>query len=569
MKDGNIFSGKLVEAVPQPSCPLVGEVLVNADNTPAAALNEKYFVLEETRRALVPRELNIKCLQRPLAGQKYVKKVAPKVFETNNVHGGHNHSTLMPKVTQAYIQPLSGTTKTRVKPSNAENCTLNVSNVLTCAGLVYDGVTGSNGGGDFRAVSAASKVDFDDPIVYPNEKGRAHAHTFFGNNSVNYQTNNASLLDSCVSLFSGGRANCTGYWMPSVIDTATNTAILPPSILIYYKAGLDDGPTEPVPKGLKIIAGLPNRTPGQPEGDNIRIECFPRGSAPYIDTNVIPACSGEDYKEIWFTVDFPKCVATDGTGKMVLDSPDHRSHLVPPGFTYQVVNGKRVCPPAYPHPISSIAQIATYKIERGQNTATWRLSSDNYDPSLAGGASLHADWWGGWQDYWMARLVDQCNLRAFNCGVNYIGLNDGVGISNITTVGNVATITTAVPHLLLTSNGDGTYPVNLGAGAIQKLLGKISGVTGVSAASYNYDPLKLSTKNTQTNLLVEAASGAQPLKILNATQIEYTLNSTPATPINGPVDPAVVKVRWAESLCGIIDSCASEEYNTYYYGNKN
>jgi hypothetical protein len=567
LKDGNLFNGKLIEAVPQPSCPKAGEILVNADNTPAAPLNEKYYTLGTNRRGFAPQEVKIGCLQRVLTGQKYVKKVAPKVHETNNMHGALNHAMLMPKVTQAAIQPLNGTTKTRVRPSNASYITLNSNGVVVHKGnILYDGLQ-TRSGGDARFANIASKVDFDDPIIYPNQKGRAHAHTYYGNNGVTHQTNNVSLLNSCVSLIAGGRANCTGYWMPSVIDTATNTALLPTSILIYYKAGLGHGFTEPLPKGLKIIAGGASRTPSSPLTDDIRFTCFLRDGTQQPDYRTIPACSGDTHSSIWLTVNFPNCVKDDGTGKILLDSPDHRSHLNPFGYEMPVINGERRCPTEYPHAISSIAQIAIHELKPGQNTATWRLSSDNYAANLASGASLHADWWGGWQDYWIARLVDQCNSRGFDCGVNYMGLNDGVGITNITTVGNVATITTAVPHLLKISNSDGTYPDFVGSESIQKLLGRITGVTGVSADAYNFDPMK-SSSLAPSGARMLAPQGQQALKILNATQIEYTLNSTPTNPINGAVDPAVVKVQWGEEFCNLNAGCGSEAYNEFYYGNK-
>lgn len=573
IKENATFLGRLVEAVPQPSCPLVGEILVNADNTAAAPLNEKYFVLGKGRRALTPQELKIDCLTRVLTGQKYVKTIAPKVHELNNQHGALNHSNSTVKVTQAYIQPLAGTTKLRVRPAN--ECPPNANGILECRGILYNGVTVGEAQGEFRAGNVASKIDFDDPIVFPNQKGKAHAHTFFGNNGVNYQTNSASLLKGCSSLFAGGIANCTGYWMPSVVDTATNTALLPDGILIYYKSGGLGSVVQPVPKGLKIIAGSGNRKPSDPETDRIEIECFPRvGSGLSIlnsgANKTIPACSGDKYEFIRFTVLFPNCVADDGTGKMALDSPNHRSHLVPyTGAVYPLVNGKFNCPTAFPHHISTISQVADHTLSPGQNTATWRLSSDNYGSDLAGGASLHADWWGGWQDYWIARLVNQCNTRNFDCGVNYIGLNDGVGVSNVTTAadGLTAIITTNVPHRLQVSLANGDYPVGVGSGT--KLLGKIVGFAGVSAASYNYDVNKMSSVNGTTGLKMEVPQGTQALKILNATQIEFPLNSIPATPINGAVDPAQVKVFWGETLCGIREPCASDDYVNFYYSNKN
>jgi hypothetical protein len=58
------------------------------------------------------------------------------------------------------------------------------------------------------------------------------------------------------------------------------------------------------------------------------------------------------------------------------------------------------------------------------------------------------------------------------------------------------------------------------------------------------------------------------MKIIDATHIEVTLPSTPGTPINGAVNPAVVKLQWGESLCGLNSVCAPQAYSDYYYGTK-
>jgi len=252
---------------------------------------------------------------------------------------------------------------------------------------------------------------------------------------------------------------------------------------------------------------------------------------------------------------------------MVLDSPNHRSHLANSSDGLGTFNG---CPTSHPHRIAKIEQLVNYTLKRGQNTATFRLSSDNYAANLAGGFSSHADWWGGWKVYFANRLNEQCNKKIINCGVNYIGLNDGVGITNITTSGNIATVTTEFPHLLKVSNGDGTYPDNVGNNVSQILRGRLTGVTGASASTYNFDASKV------TNTLAEYPNpagtvspiGNQNMKIINATQIEITLTGTPSTPINGAVNPALVKLQWGEELCNVGGNCPAE-YSEFYYGNKN
>ena len=564
VKEFNAFTGKLVEAVPQPRCPLEGEYLADSGGNPTSGIVEDYYILTGSTRAAAMslEKLRFGCLTRLIGGLQYLKKVAPKTYETANVHGGHNHSTLMPKITKQQIQPLVGTTKTRVKPFNLTGCNPDGSGKYTCFS------EGSEG--DFRASQFASKLDADDPIVYPNQKGAAHLHTFYGNNAVNYQTTTASLIKNCVSLFSGGCANATGYWMPSVIDLSTNIALLPQEILIYYKAGgVANMPfIEPLPQGLKIIAGNPAANSLGTITDGGDIECFARDGLGIanVKAKTFSDCAGEDFSFIRLTIGFPQCVADNGSGGMQLDSVNHRSHLA-----NTAVGQPNGCPLSHPHRIAGIAQVVDFPIQAGQNTKTWRLSSDNYSAAIPGGWSLHADWWGGWKIYWANRLNDQCNKTLINCGVNYIGLNDGVGITNITTVGNIATITTDVPHLLKVSNPDGSYPDFLGEGVsgLTGLRGRISGVTGADAAAYNFDATKVT--NTDPAYPNPAGTvipvGSQQLRIKNATQIEYTLNSTPATPINGAVNPATHKVQWGEQLCRITENC-NQAYSDFYYGTK-
>lgn len=556
VKQGNIFTNKLVPAVPQPECAKVGEILVDSANNPTTAAVENYYIyVPSSRRNYVAQQIRQGCLVRFVNGQKFVKSVAPKSYELANVHGGHNHSTLMPKITQQYIQPLSGTTKPRVQPYNLDDCNPDGSGFWSC------GIDG-----DFRAGNIASKVDFDDPIVYPNVKGAAHAHTFYGNNGVNYQTNSANLQKQCVSTFAGGTVNCTGYWMPSMVDTGSNTVIIPNGILIYYKTlePAHVGLVEALPQGLKLIAGNPAATSAATQTDRIDYSCFLRAGGTTLDTKTIPNCDGTTHYAMRVNVNFPNCIADDGAGNMVLDSANHRSHAIPHDFvgTY----GANGCPSAYPHRIPNITQVADFDISVGQNTSTWRVSSDNYSASLPGGASVHADWWGGWKVYWANRLRDQCNNKLIGCRFNYIGLNDGVPIASITTVGNVATITTAVPHLLKVSLGNGDYPEFLGNNAGTKLRGRISGVTGTSAASYNFDVAKVTNTYAPTGFTSIAPIGTQNLKILNATQIEYTLNSTPASTV---VNVTNAKLQWGEYLCGLTESCGKNQaYSDYYYGNK-
>ena len=563
MKDGNVIGGKIIVANPQPRCPLPGEFLADAAGNPSTPAYEEYYSLVNAGRGLVYKSLPYTCLVRLVGGQQFKAKVSPPNRELINVQGAHNHSTLMPLATTQFIQPLVGTTRPRVTPSNAEGCTLNGSLQLSCASgsRVYNGTfpIGATGG-ESRFTAEASKFLDDDPIVYPGVRGAAHLHVFYGNNSINYLTNNANILTSCVSLFSGGTINCTGYWSPSVINTATKTAILPSGINIYYKN--DTANVEVFRPGLRIIAGNPQAKNSSEVDSGTKFQCFRRDGGASSTFDHFPSCDYDTYSYIRLLVGFPNCVADDGAGNQVLDSPDHRSHLS------INVGGAGLCGGAFPHKISSITQNVDYTLLPGDNTATWRLSSDNYSTSDPGGYSLHADWLNGWNPYWIERVVRSCNNGNFNCGQDYVGMSDGVGISNVVTTGNKAVITTVIPHLLAISDPTtGAYPNQPQPNSESMLLAQISGFTGADAALYNFDINKISGTKPDTTKQVMPA-GVQRIKVLTANTIEFTLYGTPTTPINGAVDPAVVKIRWGESTCQISSSNCNTAYSEYFYGNK-
>lgn len=564
MNSGASFSSSKVLAVPQPRCALPGEILSNPI-TPT--IENFYYVQNDGTFSQYYKRATEKCLVRLQTGQIFIPDPAPKNYDLINSHGVHNHSKLMPKITNQEIIRATGSAKILVKYDN-HDCTLNnnyttfPSTYTPGAGHCTPGNWADFNKGAFRLEFVAAQMLNDDPIVYPGVKGAAHHHTFYGN-SVNYQTTNATLITNCNSVAAGGCANATGYWAPSMIDTATSTALVPSTILVYYKKS-GDAPITPLPQGLKIIAGNPGSTVAQPITD-VEFVCTNRITNPTpVSAAFISACTWPTYNQLEAKVKFPVCAQNDGTGKPVLDSANHRSHLDyngTPGGTSStgatiLANG---CPSNFSLRIPSIEIILNYPIKKGQNTANWRLSSDNYASSSPGGYSLHADWWGGWRTEWAQRIVDQCNNTPTDCGTNYVGLNAGIAVSNITTSGNVATITTAVPHHIPVGTLDSLQFSNTAGG---HLLGRISGVTGTDAAAYNFNVASLTVFDTFASVNRLRSVGTQPLTATDATHFTYTLSYTPTVPINGAVTG--VLLQWGEKLCQLSEQCPADYYNTYY-----
>jgi len=251
-----------------------------------------------------------------------------------------------------------------------------------------------DGTGAFRNPCGYSHMAFDDPIVFPGQSGASHLHTFFGNTSTNAFSTTASLFAAGSSTCAGGVANLSAYWVPALIDTATNKALVPFGNLVYYKNGYNQIPNASVrtpPNGLRFVAGNSASNTGPADEYSVHHVFTCNGN---YDTHSqsIPPCPVGGFLEI--SIGFPNC--WDGVN---LDSPNHRSHM-----TY---SGGGSCPASHPVAIPTVALNMKYAINPGQDVTKWKLSSDNY--TGPGGYSMHGDLWFNWQpdiaDTWMTHCV--------------------------------------------------------------------------------------------------------------------------------------------------------------------
>lgn len=560
-------------------CPLPGEIVVDTTTgLPSAPIIERYYQTKPQTQGngYSFYEIPQGCLVRLTASQKFAPNPLAKTWDIASPHGAHHHSGNMPKITVEEMQIETGTSKFLVKPDN-HDCSRQV------GGTPISGHCDATGAERFGFFPA--KYGRDDPIVYPGQKGASHHHTFFGNASGNHNSNTATLLKDCLA--KGGKANCTLYWQPSMVDTTTKRVVKPLEMLVYYKAlpaGNSIGNTEKFPQGLKMVIGGPTNTTATDE--HVGYRCFNRGTGAATGgvAGGIPSCKWPQYTTLEMTITFPQCIADNGSGGMVLDSPDHKSHTAyssNPSIPFYPNSGSQMygnnhpitgtpvgrnwCPQSHPHLIPFIEQIPVYPILPGQDTATWRLSSDNYSFSLNGGFSGHADWWGAWDNYFRDRFIDQCNNKPIDCGTGYIGLSDGIQISSITTSGTTATVTTSQPHRLSAAT-----MTNIG-GAAFTLKGRISGITGTEAEKFNFDPTAplvlrpWSDPYTGPQTAVIGV-GSQPLTVINATQLTYTLNSAPTdNNVATGLNLTNAKLQWGESLCNLGENgCVADYYNFYY-----
>lgn len=261
-----------------------------------------------------------------------------------------------------------------------------------------------NSGGEFRIGCAISHMSNDDPLVYPNQQGAAHHHTFFGNTTINYKSNLATLSSTGNSTCFGGIMNRSAYWVPSMINTETNAPVVPSgNVLVYYKHGAIDGSLiQAPPKGLRMIAGNSKATTAA-ETFKSGFSCIPSPTSTRKDwpftPNIRPSSECKAGDILKFSVEFPQC--WDGKN---LDSPNHKDHMTYPSE----IDGLVRCPKSHPVAIPEIGINVHFVITSTDNIDKWRLASDNYSTSLPGGYSGHADWVNGWDEPIMAGIIKNC-----------------------------------------------------------------------------------------------------------------------------------------------------------------
>jgi len=277
-------------------------------------------------------------------------------------------------------------------------------------------------GGEFRVVCKVSHMSNDDPLVYPNQPGAAHHHMFFGNTTINSKSDLNNLSNVGNSTCNGGIMNRSGYWAPSMIDTVTNAPIVPDFSIFYYKAaGAPGAQIKAPPKGLKMIGGNPKGN--SVDSAKAAFTCIPPNDGvvrPFWGWHKsIQACNVG--WEMDMTVFFNQC--WDGIN---LDSPDHQSHMA--GSSDSNNTPARIaagtanrCPDTHPIAIPQIALNMRYKVKTGMDLSKWRLASDNYDKSLPGGYSSHADWINGWDEKIMEGIIKNCINIKGDCHAHLLG----------------------------------------------------------------------------------------------------------------------------------------------------
>ena len=294
-----------------------------------------------------------------------------------------------------------------------------------------EGLIDTTNSGYFRVKCEVSHFAFDDPIVFPNNPGRAHLHMFFGNTEANAYSTFESLLDTGTGTCNGEDLNRTSYWVPAMLDSEGN-ALIPDQIMVYYKNdnfrlnGANEL-VEPFPDNLRIIAGNPAATSPQTDFTGawqaqkaVSFSCGPPYRSDDRKQALIPDCSGSG-NQLEMQIAFPQCFnEADGT---YLSDQSHMSYSE---------NGYygAACPDSHPTDISSIMyRIFFNPSEYGGSLTNLHLSSDvKMDRILPGGTTAHADWFGAWHPDAMEMWVDNCNNMQEDCEIGLLNRNPAISL---------------------------------------------------------------------------------------------------------------------------------------------
>ena len=274
--------------------------------------------------------------------------------------------------------------------------------------------------GAFRLICTPSHNAYNDPIVYPGQPGKSHLHTFFGNTLTDANSTYASLRTTGDSTCNNA-LNRSGYWVASMMHPS-GKVVMPDFFAVYYKRIPASDPRctliakacLPLPRGLRMVFGYNMTNPTNNDPAVGRWWNCPDGNSGHFATIAEAAKGCPVGHQIEFVINSRDC----WNGKDV-DSPDHRSHLAWREFDG---SGKYPypgrCPDTHPYLIPQITEEGFYTIDA--TAADWKLSSD-IAMGMAGGSTLHADWFGAWEDSILARWTNNCIDKLLSCSGGDLG----------------------------------------------------------------------------------------------------------------------------------------------------
>ncbi|RKN37215.1 DUF1996 domain-containing protein [Streptomyces hoynatensis] len=245
---------------------------------------------------------------------------------------------------------------------------------------------------EFQANCSVDHTAPDDPIVYPDDPGASHDHTFMGNTTTDAHS-------SLGSLRTGGTtckvpADLTAYWMPTMYDGDREIRPIGDQV-IYYKAGVTDFRTvRPFPPGLRYVVGSPYQS--EQEFIEGSVEGWECGDS-FGNSDIPDSCAPGSQLNVRYQA--PSC--WDGRH---LDSPDHKAHMAYPVWDGELF--QYVCPESHPVAVPMIEFKMAFPA--GSDTSNVTLSSGP-------GYSFHYDVFNAWDEPTLAALVAHCINGGLQC----------------------------------------------------------------------------------------------------------------------------------------------------------
>lgn len=282
--------------------------------------------------------------------------------------------------------------------------------------------------GAFRFLCTPSHLAYDDPIVYPNQPGRAHLHMFFGNTRTDANSDFRSLRTTGESTCNNA-LNRSAYWVPALLN-GRGKVVLPDTIAIYYKrwpqshpyCQVKGRPCVGLPRGLRYVFG---RTMEGKETTPTYFVCDAPGlNGKHHDNLALAAQNCPIGAKIGAVTIAGSC--WDGKH---LDVPDHRSHMS--DVVYDKSTGNPRCPDTHPVRVPTFQIGVWYTVDetldRTGNTSpdaqTWFFASDRMKGMMAmtPGTTYHADWFGAWDDDTMSTWLKNCIEKTLSCSGGDLG----------------------------------------------------------------------------------------------------------------------------------------------------
>ena len=278
---------------------------------------------------------------------------------------------------------------------------------LMMLGLAVPGAQASPGDADSVFWQMLCSVDHfgpNDPIVFPDEPGLSHMHSFYGNTTTNANSTGASLMAAPSSCGRNmGTSDHSAYWIPALYKKNADggfTLVRDPNqlIFVYYRRpGGSMGPkVQPFPVGLAMVAGNARATTRQ-SLSVVNFDCGGGGQ----EYSHIPHCPSGYSTSLHAEIIFPSC--WNGTQ---LDSPDHMSNMA------YANPDTGACPADHPVSLPEVDFSISYNDIAGG--AQYELSSQLASPSHSP-YTMHGDFFAAWDPQVQNALVGACLNAGQSC----------------------------------------------------------------------------------------------------------------------------------------------------------